>query len=52
MPAVVVELGYLSNPEQEKQLAGNELQSALAQSIVDAVVTFRGYLAQAAGGER
>jgi N-acetylmuramoyl-L-alanine amidase len=52
MPAVVVELGYLSNPEQEKQLAGSELQSALAQSIVDAVVTFRGYLAQAAGGER
>ena len=52
MPAVVVELGYLSNPEQEKQLAGSELQSVLAQSIVDAVVTFRGYLAQAAGGER
>jgi len=52
MPAVVLEVGYLSNPEQEKQLAGNELQGALAQSIVDAVVVFRGYLTQTAGGER
>ena len=48
MPAVVVELGYLSNPEQEK-VAGNESASVLAQSIVDAAPhRSRGSLAQAA----
>lgn len=57
MPAVVIELGYLSNPEQETQLAGGEFQSTLAQAVVDAVVAFRGYLdnppgPDASGGAR
>jgi N-acetylmuramoyl-L-alanine amidase len=41
MPAVLVELGYLTNPEQEKQLAGNEFQTVFAQAAFDAVVRFR-----------
>jgi N-acetylmuramoyl-L-alanine amidase len=52
MPAVLVELGYLSNPEQEKQLAGGEFQAAVAQAILDSVVLFRDYLAHGAGVER
>jgi N-acetylmuramoyl-L-alanine amidase len=41
MPAVLIEIGYLSNPDQEKQLAGNALQTAIAQAILEAVVKFR-----------
>jgi len=48
MPAVLVEMGYLSNAEQEQRLAGGEFQNTLAQAILDAVVQFRGYLDQGA----
>jgi N-acetylmuramoyl-L-alanine amidase len=41
MPAVLIEMGYLSNPEQEKQLAGGALQTAIAQAILEAMVKFR-----------
>jgi N-acetylmuramoyl-L-alanine amidase len=41
MPAVLVEMGYLSNPDQEKQLAGNAMQTAIAQALLEAVVKFR-----------
>jgi N-acetylmuramoyl-L-alanine amidase len=41
MPAVLVEMGYLSNADQEKLLAGNEFQSAFAQAAFDALVKFR-----------
>lgn len=41
MPAVLVEMGFLSNAEQEKQLASEGLQSALAQALADAIVRFR-----------
>jgi len=46
MPAVLVELGYLSNPEQEQQLASESYQSQLVQALVEAVVRFRTYLDQ------
>jgi N-acetylmuramoyl-L-alanine amidase len=52
MPAVLVDLGYLSNPEQERQLANGEFQGTVAQAILDAVVLFRDYLAHGAGAER
>jgi N-acetylmuramoyl-L-alanine amidase len=41
MPAVLIELGYLSNPEQEKVLAGDVFQGAFVQALTDAVVRFR-----------
>ena len=41
MPAVLIEMGYLTNPDQEKQLALAEFQNTLVQSLVDAVVKFR-----------
>jgi N-acetylmuramoyl-L-alanine amidase len=44
MPAVVIEMGYLSNPEQEAQLAAGEFQASLAQAIMEGVVRFRDYL--------
>ena len=45
MPAVLVEMGFLSNPEQHKQLVGNEFQNAFVQALFDAVVKFRDSLA-------
>ena len=41
MPAVLVEMGFLTNPEQEKQLAGNEFQNAFVQALTDAIIAFR-----------
>jgi N-acetylmuramoyl-L-alanine amidase len=41
MPAVIVEIGYLSNPKQERQLGDAAYQGTLVQAIVDAVVRFR-----------
>ena len=41
MPAVLVEMGFMTNAEQEKQLASDGYQSEVVQSIVEAVVQFR-----------
>ena len=41
MPAVLVETGFLTNPAQEKQLAGDEYQNAIVQALADAIVRFR-----------
>ena len=56
MPAVLVEMGYLTNADQEKQLAGAEFQNTFVQAVLDAVLKFRDALDQgrrptaAAGG--
>jgi N-acetylmuramoyl-L-alanine amidase len=49
MPAALVEAGFLTNPAQEKQLAGEEYQNAVVQALVDGIVRFR---ASAPGGAR
>ena len=49
MPAVLIELGYLTNPEQARALAGETFQNNVAQAIFDAIVRFRD---GAAGGTR
>jgi N-acetylmuramoyl-L-alanine amidase len=41
MPAVLIEMGYLSHPDQEKALAGSELQNAIVQGIFNAIVEYR-----------
>jgi len=41
MPAVLIEMGYLTNAGQETQLADPDFQSTLTQALVDAVVKFR-----------
>ena len=41
MPAVLIEMGYLTNADQEKQLAGADFQNTLVQSLVDAVMKYR-----------
>jgi len=51
MPAVMIEMGYLTNGAQEKQLADPNFQNGFAQAVYDAVLKFRDYL-MAQGGER
>lgn len=41
MPAILVEMGFLTNPEQEQQLTSGGYQDALVQALVDAIVRFR-----------
>jgi len=50
MPAVLIEVGYLTNPDQARLLATDTFQNTLVQSIYEAVVRFRDTLA--AGGTR
>lgn len=44
MPATLVEIGYLSNAEQEMRLASDEYQDLVAQSLLDAIIRFREFL--------
>ena len=41
MPSVIVEVGFLSNDEEERYLSGAEGQGAIARAIADAVVAYR-----------
>jgi N-acetylmuramoyl-L-alanine amidase len=41
MPAALVEIGYLSNAEQETQLTSAGYQDRVAQSLLDALIRFR-----------
>ncbi len=41
MPAVLVELGYLTNGEQERQLTSEGFQVTLAQALFEGVVHYR-----------
>ncbi len=52
MPAVLLELGYLTNPDQEKLIASDTFQNAVVSSLVEAVVRFRDTFSNAGGGTR
>lgn len=41
MPAVLVEIGYLSNPEQEAALTSGDYQARVAEALLNAIVRFR-----------
>jgi N-acetylmuramoyl-L-alanine amidase len=41
MPAVLIEMGYLTNVDQARLLASTEFQNTLVQALFDAVVRFR-----------
>jgi N-acetylmuramoyl-L-alanine amidase len=50
MPAVLVEMGFLTTADQEKQLNGNEFQNAFVQAITEAIIAFRDSLSGVPGG--
>jgi N-acetylmuramoyl-L-alanine amidase len=41
MPAVLVEMGFITNPAQEKQLQGDEFQNTVVQGLVESITRFR-----------
>jgi N-acetylmuramoyl-L-alanine amidase len=41
MPAILVELGYLTNAEQAKMLGSDAFQNGVALALLDAIVKFR-----------
>jgi N-acetylmuramoyl-L-alanine amidase len=41
MPAVLVEVGYLTNPAQATLIAGDAFQNLFVQALLDAIVRFR-----------
>ncbi|MGE3510339.1 MAG: N-acetylmuramoyl-L-alanine amidase [Vicinamibacterales bacterium] len=52
MPAVLIELGYLSTPDDESRLGSAAAQGVMAQAIVDAVTAFRDHLSRTLEAER
>jgi N-acetylmuramoyl-L-alanine amidase len=48
MPAVLVEIGYLSNPAEEKLLVSGSHQDAIALALFDAISAFRTRIEKAA----
>jgi N-acetylmuramoyl-L-alanine amidase len=47
MPAVLVELGFITNPQQEKALSNEAFQQQLVQALVNAIVRYRDQAAAA-----
>jgi N-acetylmuramoyl-L-alanine amidase len=41
MPAVLVEMGFITNPAQEKQLQSDEFQTQVVQGLVESITRFR-----------
>jgi N-acetylmuramoyl-L-alanine amidase len=49
MPAVLVEMGFITNPDQEKQLVSEPFQASLVQALVDSVIRYRDANARPSG---
>jgi N-acetylmuramoyl-L-alanine amidase len=45
MPAALVEMAYLTNPEQARSAAGEQFRDAVAQALFEAIVRFRAWSA-------
>jgi N-acetylmuramoyl-L-alanine amidase len=44
MPAVLVEIGYLSSPDQEQAITSADFQARVSEAIFDAIVRFREFV--------
>jgi N-acetylmuramoyl-L-alanine amidase len=42
MPAVLIEMGFMTNAEQERQLTSDTYQNEIVQALVESIVQFRG----------
>jgi N-acetylmuramoyl-L-alanine amidase len=50
MPAVLIEMGYLTGGQQARQLQSAEFQTTFTQAVFDALLQFRERLASSGGG--
>jgi N-acetylmuramoyl-L-alanine amidase len=41
MPAVLIEMGFITNPDQERLLTSDTFQGSLVQALVDSLIRFR-----------
>ena len=46
MPAILIEMGFISNAQQERELASGTFQNSVVEAIVSSVFRFRDYLAR------
>jgi N-acetylmuramoyl-L-alanine amidase len=46
MPALLIEMGYLSNPDDERLLTSNDFQNGVATALTEAVAAFRDHIEQ------
>lgn len=44
MPALLIEMGYLSNPDEERMLTSNGFQNSIALALTEAIAAFRDYV--------
>ena len=51
MPAVLIEMGFISNAQQEQELASGTFQDSVVEAIVSSVFRFRDYLEQSRNTE-
>jgi N-acetylmuramoyl-L-alanine amidase len=49
MPAALVEMAYLTNPEQAAQVQKDDFKNAVAEALYDAIVRFRSYAEERQG---
>ena len=47
MPAVLIEMGFVSNPEDEQRLSNARFQNAVVDALVDSILRFRRYVESA-----
>ena len=52
MAAALVEMGFISNPVQERQLASAGFQQSVVQAIVEAIIEFRNYIERGRAGRQ
>jgi len=46
MPAVLIEMGYLSNADEEQLLTSNDFQNGIALALTEAIAAFRDHIEQ------
>ena len=51
MPAVLIEMGFVSNESDERRLRSAQFQNAVADALTDSVLRFRSYV-ESAGDPR
>jgi N-acetylmuramoyl-L-alanine amidase len=46
MPAILIELGYLTNAEEEQMLSSTRFQNGIALALTEAIAAFRDHVEQ------